>query len=135
METIMTENGTVQAIVVKEDKKLVKRMWDGIVDTKVMVNKVLIKGIPISCVVASVFAPEAAIVLLPTALFFQSKTGKKFLNFAMNSEEVSGEFWKGNFEEASNRVEEAAQEFIDSDVDVKEVMDDLGLPGGASHDR
>ncbi len=136
MEAIMTKNGGVQALVVKEKKSLVKKMWDGIVDTKVKINQVLIKGVPIGCVVTSIFAPEAAIALVPIALFFTTKTGKNLLNFAIRNEELSGELWKGNVTEVNEQIKEDTDKFLNQDIDVQGMIDDVStISGGVSRDR
>jgi len=125
METVI-ENGMTNAIVVHENPSTVKKMWDGIVNLKVKTNQLFIKGTPVICVVAAVFAPEAAIPLLALAGFFETKTGKKLLSGMMKSEEIAGEVWKGDVGSANEKINEELDNLLQEDLNVQQVIKDIG---------
>lgn len=124
METII-ENGKTSAIVVHEDSKTIQNIWNKVVDLKVKSNQLFIKGYPVLCVVGSVFVPEAAPVLLGLAAFFATKTGKDFLSFAMKTEEITGDVWRGDVSEAVNKVEEGLDNMLEDEVNVNQVAKDI----------
>ena len=127
------ENGT---IVLKEDRSTVKKMWEGIVNFKVKANQIFIKGTPVLFAVSSVFAPEAAPALLAVATFLETKTGQDLLKFAMKTEEISGDVWKGDTTEAKDKINQGLEDMLKSDINYAEVLKDVNVlsRGGKSND-
>ena len=114
------------AIVLKEDVSVIQKIWKEIVNLKVKSNQLFIKGAPALCVVCSVFAPEAAPALLALAAFLNSNTGKKLLNFAMKTEEITGDVWQGDLGTAKEKIDNGLDSMLKEDINYSELESDLG---------
>lgn len=93
-------------VVIKENKSNLAKMWSMLVDSHINIAKAKLKMAPFTLKIVSVFAPEAAPVLVPLSKFLNTDTGKKLRQMGEKTEDALSAFLKGNSNEAFDIIKE-----------------------------
>lgn len=88
------------AIMFKESKEVAKKMFGKAVKLSTAKNKIQIKSLPMVLKVVSIFAPEAAPVLVPLSKFLKTEAGKEVLKMGEKNQDIINEYVNGDKEKA-----------------------------------
>lgn len=104
------KNNSINSVTVKEDKKLLAKIWDKMVDLGVSVQETKINMRPTQIKILSVFCPELKPIVEPVTRFYESDSGKKYLEGQKEGIRIAGNVLKGDTDEAKKQC----QEMLDS---------------------
>ena len=108
----------VDAIVVKEKKADLKKIWNKVVKIGIGLRKVEVKLAPMVLKVVSLFVPEAAPVLDSVSGFLLTDVGKKLTDMSTKGYDTVEKALTGNFEGAKKDISEGIK-VINVDEGVK----------------
>ena len=92
-----------KAIVCKEDKSTMSKIWDKMVDRYIKGEKNKIKHAPFALKIISILEPESAPILKPIEEFLKTDEGKKFTEIATNNYDALGSVMKFDFSTAKEQ--------------------------------
>ena len=125
MEEIISNN-TTNSIVVKEEKSVLSKIWEKLVNLGVAIQEVNVDLTKTRIKVLSVFCPELKPILLPVEEFYKSDSGKKYLEGRKQGFRLAGNILKGETDEAKKQCQEMV-ESISSESGEKMIDDINGM--------
>ncbi len=99
-------NNKVPGIAFKESKEVAQKMFKKSVEIQTKTNKIKLKMLPLVLKVTSIFAPEAAPVLLPLSKFLKTESGKTMLEMGSKNQDALNEYVNGDKEKARKMAKE-----------------------------
>lgn len=130
----MENNEGSSAIVVKEDKSKLKKIWDKVVDGYVQHEKFQLKMMPAAVKICTFIAPEADPILVPLGAFLSTGAGKRVLDIASGNYDALGAAAKGDFSQLSDRISVVFDFMKSSDgKDTLEAITEIAKESGGMH--
>lgn len=99
-------NKKVPGISFKESKEVAQKLFKKSVEIQTKTNKIKLKMLPLVLKVTSIFAPEAAPVLLPLSTFLKTEAGKAMIEMGSKGQDALNEYVNGDKEKAKEMVKE-----------------------------
>lgn len=113
---------TTQAVVVKEDKKTLVKIWDRMSKSFKREMKVKRKLGPVALTIVSVIYPETAPIMLALSKFLKSKPADELEKIESELFDAVSDYLNGDKESAKERIDEVLN-YITSDDGIKDMQD------------